>query len=133
MSLQYALPGHNHVPEYQASGVPWVSSSHAIVNTTAVEFVFPYVSRHFTIFNSGTTEVRVGFTQNGVDSNPNANYFLVLANSQSPRFEIKTDKVFVRKESGTDPSTVSIVAGLTGVDRSRFFHVTGSQGVTGVG
>lgn len=133
MSLQYALPHHGHVPEYQQSGVPYVSSSHALVNTTAVEFTLPYVSRHVTIFNSGTTEVRVGFTQNGVDANPTANYFLVLANSQSPRLEIKTDKIFVRKDAGTAPNTVSIMAGLTGVDRSRFFPLTGSQGVEGVG
>ena len=133
MSLQYALPHHGHAAEYQTSGVPYVSSSHALTNTTPVEFKFPYVARHVTIFNSGTADVRVGFTANGVNSNPDANYFLVLANSQSPRLELKCDKIFVRKDSGTVENTVSVIAGLTGVTISRFFPVTGSEGVEGVG
>jgi len=134
MSLQYALPGHGHVPEYQASGVPFVSSSHALGDTTSFEFRFPYVTRHVTIFNSGSGAVRVGFTENGVNSSPNANYFQVVANSASPRLELKCDKIFIRKDVDDGQlNTVAVMAGLTGVDPSRFFLVSGSNGVEGVG
>lgn len=133
MSSNYPLPHHGHVPEYQQSGVPYVSSSHVLTDTTPVQFAFPYVARHITVFNSGTTDVRVGFTQNGVNSNPDANYFLVLPNDQSPRLEIKCDVVFIRKDAGTAPSKVSIVAALTNITLSHFFEVSGSNGVVGVG
>mgnify|MGYP003631760467 CR=1 FL=1 len=134
MSQQYAPPGHGMVSEYQAAGVPFVSSSASMVNANTVErFTFPYVTRHVTIFNSGSTPVRVGFTQNGVFSNPDSNYFLVLANSNTPRLELKCDEIFVRKDAGTDPNIVSIIAGLTTIPLKNFFTMSGSNGVVGVG
>jgi hypothetical protein len=93
----------------------------------------PFVLRHFTIFNSGSGAIRVGFTENGIFSNPDANYFVVQGNSQTPRLEIKCMKVFVRKDEGTTANVVSIVAGLTNVTQDRFFAITGSNGVAGVG
>jgi len=134
MSQHYAPPGHGMVSEYQASGVPFVSSSASMVNTTVEKFTFPYVSRHITIFNSGSTPVRVGFTENGVNANPeNSNYFLVLGMSNTPRFELKCDEIFVRKDAGTDPNIVSVIAGMTNVPRKNFFVMSGSNGVVGVG
>jgi|APSaa5957512622_1039677.scaffolds.fasta_scaffold35059_4 hypothetical protein len=134
MSQQYAPPGHGMVSEYQAAGVPFVSSSASMVDTAPQKFTFPYVARHVTIFNSGSTPVRVGFTENGVNANPTeSNYFLVLAMSNTPRLELKCDEVFVRKDAGTDPNIVSIVAGLTTIPRKNFFTMSGSNGVVGVG
>ena len=64
---------------------------------------------------------------------PDANYFLVLGNTTTPRLEIKCQDIFVRKDAGTDPSQVFLVAGLTNVTQDRFFAITGSNGVEGVG
>lgn len=123
---------HGMVSEYQGSGVPYVSSS-LVSDTSVGVFNFPYVSRHFTVFNSGSGDVRVGFTQNGVNAAVDSNYFLVLANSQSPRLEVKCLQVFFRKNAGTAANNVSIVAGLTNVSQNQMFAVTGSNGVAGVG
>lgn len=133
MSLNNPRPHHGFVPEYQASGVPFVSSSHDLTDTSVVKFSFPYVSRHMTIYNSGSAAIRVGFTENGVNSNPDANYFVVTGNNQSPRLELKCDSVFVRKDEGTSANKISVVAGITNIARDQFFAMTGSNDVAGVG
>jgi len=133
MSLHNVIPHHGTVSEYQASSVPYVSSSHSLTDTTVAQFAFPYVTRHITVFNSGSTAVRVGFTENGVDSNPLANYMILAGDSQTPRLELKCDKIFVRKDEGIAPSVVSVVAGITNIPKNQFFAMTGSNGVVGVG
>jgi len=133
MAINYAYPSHGSVGEYQCSGVPYVTGTHALTDTSVVRMAVPYVTRHFTVFNSGSTAIRVGFTENGVNSEPDANYFLVRGDSESPRLEIKCQNVFVRKDEGTSPSKVSVVFALTNVTQDRFFSVTGSNGVDGVG
>jgi len=133
MAINYAYPSHGSTAEYQCSGVPYVTGTHELVDTTVSRLSVPYVTRHFTVFNSGSGEVRVGFTENGVNSQPDANYFLVRADSESPRLEIKCQNVFVRKHQGTAPNVVTVVFALTNVTQDRFFSVTGSNGVDGVG
>ena len=133
MSINYPKPHHGSTAEYQCSGVPFVTGTHILADTSVVKIHTPFVTRHFTITNSGTTDVRVGFTENGVNANPDANYFLVLGNTTTPRLEIKCQDIFVRKDAGTDPSQVFLVAGLTNVTQDRFFAITGSNGVEGVG
>ena len=132
-TLQYPLPHHGSVSEYQSSGVPYVSSSHTLSDTSVVIFEFPYVTRHFTIFNSGSNAIRVGFTQNGVSAAETANYFILQGEMVSPRMEIKCDKLVIAKDEGTQPNKVSVVAGLTNVALNKFFYVTGSNSVAGVG
>jgi len=121
------------VSEYQASGVPFVSSSHILTDTSVAQFSFPFVARHVTVFNSGSAAVRVGFTDNGVNGNPDANYFLLIGNSQSSRLELKCASLFVRKDEGTVANVVSVVAGITNIGKNEFFTMSGSAGVVGVG
>jgi len=134
MALQYALPSHGASSEYQCSGVPYVITL-TVANTTEQEVSFPFVTRHFTVIHAttGGSSVRVGFTNNGVDGAEDENYFLLEKGSSSPRLEIKCQKLWVRNETGTTSNKVSIVAGLTNVTQDRFFAVTGSNGVAGVG
>ena len=132
-TLQYALPHHGMTSEYQSSGVPYVSSSHNLADTDPVTFEFPYVTRHFTVFNSGSNAIRVGFTQNGVFAAESANYFILQGDAVSPRMELKCDKLIVAKDEGTAPNKVSVIAGLTNISPIRFFAMTGSEGVAGVG
>lgn len=133
MSLNNVTPHHGSVSEYQAAGVPYASSSHALVNTTVAQFNFPFVTRHLTVFNSGTSAIRVGFTANGVNAATTSNYLILPGNGSTPRLEIKCVSLFVRKDEGTDPSVVSVVAGITNIPDTHFFTMTGSNGITGIG
>jgi len=133
MSLDNVTPHHGSVSEYQASGVPYASSSHSLTDTTVAQFNFPFVTRHLTVFNSGTSAIRVGFTANGVNSVPDANYLILAPEGSTPRLEIKCVSLFVRKDEGTDPTVVSVVAGITNIPDTHFFTMTGSNGVIGIG
>jgi len=180
MALNWTKSGPNNVPEYQLSGVPFVTSSvdsagttialgqcPAVVqaaNATAAQIAlaaavtpyrvqFPFVTRWVQITNIGSSNMRVGFTENGVrgigeasqggtaGTDPNAgfigqNYFVlktegdgldVIAPSQpnhTVRLELRcTDLYFVGEGGAGD---VSVIAGLTTVHRSQFPVLTGS-------
>jgi hypothetical protein len=136
MSTHWGPPAHNFVPEYQQSGIPFVTSSTANeVNTTPVLVPFPFVTRWVQIFNTDGTAgdtLRVGFTQNGVSSNPNANYMILSGGQSTGRLELKCTGLWFLKH-GANPTSFSVVAGLTSVKPAQFFAVTGSNGVEGVG
>ena len=135
MSLHHPKPNHNHAAEYQCSGIPFVTSSIANgVDTTPHKISFPYVTRWIQVFNtdaSGAQDLRLGFTENGVNANPLREYLLIPGGASTPRLEIKCSEVFVRSDSGA--AGYSIIAGLTNVTKSQFFTLTGSNGVGGVG
>ena len=74
--------GINFLPAYQMPGLPFVTSSVAgevpCVDTGTngvdpIEVQFPYVTKFFTIRNTGINELRVGFTKAGVYA-PGENY-----------------------------------------------------------
>lgn len=116
-SSLYPQPGLNHVGEYVASGVPFVTASS--IDTTAIAIELPYVSSRL-YFNVPSGSLRVGFTENGVNG---SNYYLVTANSQHS-FDIRCATVFVRAEAGT--VDMSMMAALTQIDRDRMPRLTGS-------
>ena len=64
MSVNYPIAHENYVPAYQTSATPFVTASAV---TTVDSVSFPYVSRFFTVQNRSALELRVGFTQLGVD------------------------------------------------------------------
>jgi len=74
MSNKWQTAGPNHVPSYQMSGIPFVTSSAASEvsgpdgNSVSlpIKVSFPYVTKFLTIRNTGINELRVGFSQNGV-------------------------------------------------------------------
>ena len=72
MSSAWGPPAHNFVPEYQQSGIPYVTSSATNeVSDSAVRISFPFVTRWVQVFNTdsaGADTLRVGFTQNGVNA-----------------------------------------------------------------
>jgi hypothetical protein len=136
MSTNWGPPAHNFVPEYQQSGIPFVTSSTANeVNTTPVFVSFPYVTRWVQVFNTdgvvGDT-LRMGFTQNGVQANPNANYMILSGGQSTDRLELKCTGLWFLKH-GANPTSFSVVAGLTSVTPGNFFVMSGSNGVVGVG
>lgn len=136
MSTHWGPPAHNFVPEYQQSGIPFVTSSAANeVNTTPVFISFPFVTRWVQIFNTDATAadtIRVGFTEKGVSSAPNANYMVLNGGQSTDRLELKCTGLWFLKH-GANPASFSVVAGLTNVKPAQFFVVTGSNGIEGVG
>ncbi len=129
----WTSPKEGYVPSYQISAKPWATGSLA-VSTTATELTFPFVTRWVQITNTGGNDVRVGFSENGVNANPasNANYFLLetAAATASPassvRLELRCKSLFVRGDS--DSSVVSVVAGLTDI-LDLTSKLSGSEGV----
>ncbi len=126
MPLEHHTPGFNSVPEYQVSGVPYVTSS-ASIGTSAQGIDFPYVTRNVVVRVSGSIDLRVGFTLNGVN---NANYFLVPSGAPVT-LEIRTKRLFVRADQGT--TGYSLCAGMTTIPERNMQHYTGSTGLAGVG
>ena len=128
----WPAPHHGMVSEYQASGIPFVTSSAANeVGGSPIQVSFPYVSRWVQVFNTGGNTMRVGFTSNGVSSNPNANYLILSGGQSTERLELKCSKVWFRQQGGA--SGFSLIAGLTNVNSNSFIVMSGSNGVAGVG
>ena len=74
MSSNWQKAGANHVPAYQMSGIPFVTSSvpnevhgpHGNGVSTPIEVKFPYVTKFITVRNTGAVELGVGFSADGV-------------------------------------------------------------------
>ena len=134
--------GPNFVPSYQVSGTPYAETKSGVGSgaSDAVKFRFPYVTRWVTISGASTTaqKLRIGFSKNGVDGNPDANYYLLelqkhdtnLYSGETERLELRCKELWVRGDAGTI-AKVSVVAGLTGIE--SFPVLTGSNGFEGVG
>lgn len=132
----WPAPHHGMVSEYQASGVPFVTSSAANeVTTSPIQVTFPFVTRWIQVFNTdptGADTIRLGFTSNGVKSTPNANYLILSGGQSTDRLELKCTEVWFMQH-GASPTSFSLVAGLTNVPHNQFFVMSGSNGVVGVG
>ena len=126
-SSKVPVPNHNASAEYIHSGIPYVTSSHAIPADNVVQVTFPSVSRWFIIKNNNTTATQTldfGFSENGVKGTETKNFFRLDANQSSERLEIKTKDVFVK--SNHSNVSFSLIAGLTSVPASSFPTLTGS-------
>ena len=132
----WPAPHHGMVSEYQASGVPFVTSSASgEVSTTAIQITFPYVTRWIQVINTDTVsshDLRFGFTQNGVNGVGGRNYVVLDGDTKTERLELKCTQLWFRRNALQDTS-FSVMAGLTNVPVKQFFVLTGSNGVAGVG
>lgn len=122
--------GEGYVPAYQISATPFATSSF-VAQGQVKEIGFRYVTQFFVVKNTGATSsvLAIGFTENGLKPE-NSNFFF-LSGSEAFSAEMRVDRIFVSGSSGS-PS-FSVVAGLTGIDSSRFLVVTASNGFNGVG
>ena len=155
MSFNWPKSGNNHVPSYQISGIPFVTSS--VVNEAPskgadsyAKVAFPFVTRFFvvkcptTVGGVATADnLRVAFSANGLieptgsysASGNNRNYFIVMEGKETPRFEMRCKELFFCGDGiqGTGKSSFEVIAGLTTIESSQFFGLTGSNGFEGVG
>jgi hypothetical protein len=129
--------GLGNVGSYQASGRPFLSSSIVLSSDNSViEISFPTVSRFVTIKNEGPAasnevQLRVGFSQNGVNAVENTNY-LLLDNQESFSADYRVTSIYLRVHptGGSTNATASVIAGLTSINNTELRHNwTGSVGV----
>ena len=69
--------GPNFVPAYEMSGIPYVTSSNAAVTDAMIDF--PYVTRWVCVTNLGTNALKIGITDNGIQTNPTLHNFFIVA------------------------------------------------------
>ena len=125
MSLNSPVMSEGFVPAYQISATPFVTAS----SVTTIETVtFPFVTRFFTVQNRSALELRVGFTQLGVQG---TNFFAVRSGSDYSG-DFRVDRLFLSSSTAASIPFV-VLAGLTSVPVSNFSVVTGSSGFGGVG
>ena len=161
MAINHPKAGPNSVPAYQLSGIPFVTSSISLTEvpnsaggaaTGPIKISFPYVTKFFTVRNTGANELRVAFsftgsydpgtTVKGGGAVPSTNsfgrnYFLIPTGSGGAdavnsvqTFDIRCKDVFLLGNGGT--TGFSLLAGLTTISRDQFPILTGSvNGVTG--
>jgi len=123
-------PGIGNAASYQVSGIPWVSSSLAVPasGSTVLEISFPQVSKSIIVKNAstGSVQMRVGFSENGVK---NTNNFFILSGGESFAADLKITKVYLMSNNGT-ALTASIIAGLTNIPATELTNNwSGSAGV----
>jgi len=129
--------GPNFVPAYQVSGIPYVTSSACGLNPERVDF--PAATRFFVIQNhgklagnTGHANLRVGFTENGVNGSVSKNYFMLAASGSTSRLEIRCKTLFLRADDVAVGTKIKfdVLAGLSAVDAGEFPVLTGSTYLT---
>ena len=115
---------------YQVSAIPYASGSIEVPDSgsSPVEISFPNVSRFVTVKNTGTPDIRVGFSENGVEG---ANYFS-LAQDESYTGEWKIVRLYILSEGAAGEAAV--IAGLTSIgtedlESGALDNWSGSDGV----
>lgn len=116
--------GLSQVGQYQASGVPYATSSLAVPASSSVPITvsFPRVTKFFTVYNTAPTGgsppalLRVGFSALGTTGSAGGgtNNYFVLSAGNSYTAEIKVSKLFLLGH--TVASSASVIAGLTGIE-----------------
>jgi len=119
MTFQPPRSGPNNVAEYQASGLPWVTSSNVTSQVWRIDF--PYVTNHI-IAHAHSGTIRMGFTENGVNG---SNFILLQSGDTHPSMPIRCKTLFVRSNTAAT-GTLCIMAGLTLIQHRDFPILTGS-------
>ncbi len=134
-NFRYTM-GLGHVPSFQTSARPYLTSSLTVpaVSAEPIEISFETVSRFIIITNTldgSATNVplRFGFSADGVKGSINNNY-AILNNGESFEADLKATKIFLLSNS-VNECTASVIAGLTGIG-SRYL-INNWSGSIGVG
>lgn len=130
MGLSYPVINEGYVPAYQASAIPYITSSQISAGEIH-QINFNQVTRFFNVQNVGTVTtdtIAVSMTQNGLTT---GNYF-TLGQGVSFRDELRTICLFISCSRGTDVP-YQVIAGLTNIPQNQFLPITASNGHQGVG
>ena len=96
------------VPEYQVSGQPYVK--YVTQDGSTNELPFPYMTQWIIVTNHGGAVMKLGFSEDGVDTN--SNYYEVAAGATTPKLDVRTKSIWY---DGTNSQKFSIIAGLTNI------------------
>lgn len=129
-TFNYVKAGLSNVGSYQASGIPWASSSliAPASGSTPLHIQFPYVTKTIIVKNVSTTtgSLRVGFSENGLT---NTNNFFLLDRGESFACDLRVSSVYLMSNTAIS-LTASIVAGLTNISAGELpNNWSGSLGV----
>jgi len=112
-TYSYPKAGLGNVGSYQASAVPFLTSSLAVPGSASAPIVveFPNVTRFVVVKNTGAEELRFGFSEAGTSG---TNYYTVATGSEF-QAEWKVTRVYLLSNTATATSA-SVAAGLTGIE-----------------
>ena len=148
MALNHPKSSWNNTAEYQVSGTPFVTASHAnavaISGGTATEVKFSHVTQWVKIQNTGAAVLRVGFSALGVKTAGAANdpydvtgsggrYMTLASSGAYLHIDARCNKIFFLSDHATTKTSFEVMAGLTTVPYSEFPVLTGSDGLWGIG
>jgi hypothetical protein len=136
MAINWAPPGVKSVGEYQCSGIPYVTSSE-LQNQETRQVSFPKITKTIIVRNihSVTSDLCVGFTENGVKANPaSQTNFITLAMGESVSMDMRIKDLFLSNSiSNTNVIKFEVLAELTDIGRDKQIALTGSDGWQGIG
>lgn len=131
------IRGLGYLPSYQASAIPYLTSSLEVPNSTQdpLEIKFETVTRFVIVTNTLDTSfanipLRFGFSANGVKGVKNNNY-IILNNGESFEAEFRVSRIYLLSDSSAFATTGSVIAGLTDIDAGQLS--TNWSGSIGVG
>ena len=123
-SFQYRA-GISNVGSYQASGIPWVTSSLAVGTSSVVQITFPSVTKTVSVKNTGSGTLKVGFSSAGITA---SNNYLTLSGSEVFTSDLRITKLYLL--SSGSANTATVVAGLTGISFDQLPNSwSGSAGI----
>ena len=122
--------GLNSVGSYQLSGIPWVTSSLSVPGnaSSSLRVTFPNITKFVIVKNTdANSDVSVGFSARGVETTKN---YFALAPSESLSADLRVKNLFLLSAT-TASATVTILAGMTGIDSGQLINNnwSGSAGV----
>lgn len=129
-TFSYPKPGLANTNSYLTSGIPFVTSSvvSPALGEESLVIEFPQVTKFITVKNTTTNShpVRIGFSENGITG---SNFFL-LDKDESFSAELRVVDLHILSNDANHNPTVTIIAGLTTIDRSELStNWSGSAGV----
>lgn len=118
------VSGLGSVGSYQISGIPFATGSLTVTTASTTVVNFPAVTRFIVVRNNNSGNLRVGFSENGIN---NSNYF-ILGHNEAFAAELRVSKLFLKADSAN--TTATVVSGLTGIPAgSLASNWSGSLGV----
>lgn len=127
MSFIYPPSGQANVTEFMVSSLPYLTSSSTTLGGI-VEVGFQNFTKFVVVKNAstGSEVLAVGVTRNGVIGSNHVK----LSAGESLSVDWRLKSLWLSGSSGTTIS-FSVVAGLTGIDASRYPPITGSAHASG--
>tara|TARA_R110000823_G_scaffold176016_2_gene308556 strand:- start:465 stop:905 length:441 start_codon:yes stop_codon:yes gene_type:complete len=132
--------GLRNVGSYQVSGTPWITGS-AIADNKVQLHIFPYVSKSFTLINTGSNAIAVHFASGSVAITEGTavaftashgyyanNHYITVAGAGSVTFDVKCKEVYISADNN-GASGYQIFAELTNIPAGRMYELTG-EGIT---